>query len=189
MPRWGARSGVIPGAFGIDRRTFDDIDRIVRDLDQNLKAFHQGENLLIHLLAKTQQGVAQAKSRGMVDPSGQAGKAWGIPVRRISEDYYKGWKIKKIAHGIWMTYNDSREAFFIEFAINPRATGAVRRPILKMSAVATLRFIQRTRLVERFTASTIGATRNQKGQYRSFGARMSGSQLLGVVGPEGRLPG
>ena len=189
MPRWGARSGVVPGAVGIDRKTFQDVDNIIRDLEYNQKAFKQGENLLIHMLAETQKGYAQMKSRGMVDPSGVAGRPWGIPVRRISQAYYKGWKVRRIGPASWMTYNDSREAFFIEFAINPRVTGAVRRPILKMSAVATLRFVQRTKLIERFAKSTIGATRNQRGQYRSFQARMSGSSLLGVIGPEGSLPG
>ena len=188
-PRWGARSAVLPGAVGIDRKTFRDLDNLIRDLEYNQRAFKQGENLLVRMLAMTQKGIAQQKSRGMVDPSGVAGRPWGIPVRRISQAYYKGWKERKIGHASWMTYNDSREAFFIEFAINPRVTGAVRRPILKMSAVATLRFVQRTKLIERFAASTIGATRNQRGQYRSFQARMSGSLLLGVIGPEGNLPG
>jgi len=189
MPRWGARSAVLPGGMGINRRTFIELDNLIRDLEYNRKAFRQGENILIHMLAKAHQGIAQRKSAGMVSPSGEAGRPWGIPVRRITGAYYRGWKVRRLGHAMWMTYNDSREAYFIEFAINPRATGAVRRPILKMSAVATLRFVQRTRLIERFTKSTIGATRNERGQYRSFMARMQGSSLLGVAGPQGTLPG
>lgn len=214
MPRWGSRSAALPGAVGIDRQTFRDLDNLVEDLKYNQRAFQQGENILIRMLAETQKGIAQRKSAGPVGTMSSTGtssshvggtrsgilgtktgttlpggRPFGIPVRRITGEYYRGWKVRKIAPAMWMTYNDSREAFFIEFGINPRVTGAVRRPILKMSAIATLRFIQRTKLIERFAKTTIGATRNQRGQYRSFQARMSGSTLLGVIGPEGNLPG
>lgn len=189
MPRWGSRSASVPGAVGLDRKTFIDLDNLIRDLEYNKKAFARGENILIHMLAKAHQGLAQQKSRGMVDPTGKAGRPFGIPVRRIKSAYYQGWRVRRIGKAAWMMYNDAREAYFIEFGINPRATGAVRRPILKMSAIATLRFVQRTRVIDRFAKSTIGGTRNQRGQYRSFSARMEGSQLLGVIGPEGSLPG
>lgn len=116
-------------------------------------------------------------------------RAFGIPVRRITGAYYAGWKVRRIGPSMYMTYNDSREAYFIEFGINPRATGAVRRPILKMTAIGTLRFIQSTRLIERFTEATIGSKRSKRGQYQSFLARMAGSNMLGVIGPKGKLPG
>lgn len=186
------------------RAHFQDVDGLMEDLRMNQRMFARGENLLVRMLAMTHMSLAQQKSRGPVMPglrqhgpsrSGTGvmaypgGRPWGIPVRRITGAYYAGWKMKRIGPSMYMVYNDSREAFFIEFGINPRATGAVRRPILKMTAIGTLRFIQRTRLIERFAKTTIGSTRNTKGQYQSFMARMSGSNMLGVIGPQGKLPG
>jgi hypothetical protein len=175
--------------IGISRGMIHDMDGLMEDLRFNQKQFRTAEDLLVRMLAMLHKGLAEQKSRGMVTPTGVGGAAWGIPVRRISGAYYEGWKVRRIGPSMWMTYNDSREAFFIEFGINPRSSNAVRRPILKMSSIATLRYIQRTRLIEKFAKATIGSTRNTRGQYRSFMSRMAGSSLLGVVGPSGSLPG
>jgi hypothetical protein len=93
--------------------------------------------------------------------------AWKIPVRRITQRYYKGWKVRRLAPGAWILYNDSREAYFIEFGIHPRGkfssiektkAGAsphgyfvkrVRRPIRKLSLMKTLRFMDQSRAGER----------------------------------------
>jgi hypothetical protein len=192
----------------ITRAHFRDVDGLVEDLRFNQRMFARGENLLVRMLAMTHVSLAQQKSRGPVvqgqrrynAPRGKAHifgtksgfqgpKPWGIPVRRITGAYYEGWKMKRIGPSQYMVFNDSREAYFIEFGINPRATGAVRRPIMKMTAIGTMRFIQRTHLIERFAEATIGGTRNKKGQYQSFMARMQGSNMLGVIGPKGKLPG
>lgn len=184
----GSGTSRMRNAGALSPLIFEDVDELLSNLRYMSKQWRQAENLLIRMMAAAHKGLAEQKSRGMVVQDYRQGRPWGIPVRRISEDYYRGWKIRKVAPGMWMTYNDAREAYFIEFGINPKATMTVRRPILRMSAIATLRFLQRTRMLERFTGATIGARRNQRGQYRSFMARMMGSALIGVTGPTGHLP-
>jgi hypothetical protein len=85
--------------------------------------------------------------------------AWKIPVRRITENYYNGWKVKRIAPSLWALINDSREAFFIEFGIHPsgmrvegkggkyylKGSRRVRRPIRKLSLKRTLAFVDQSR--------------------------------------------
>src|SRR5687768_1276522 len=144
--RWGKRAAVIPGAYGISRQTFNELDRAIDAMKQIPRNFDRGMNVLVHLLAMSHKGVAQRMSRGTVSPTGQAGMPWAIPVRRISRDYYEGWYVKKIGPQMWAMGNDSREAMPIEFGINPFAPDAVPRPILKTSGIETIRFISRTRV-------------------------------------------
>lgn len=189
LPRWPARSSSIPGAFQVNRKLFNELDDHIRSLQTGSRQHDDAMDLLTRLLAMTHKGFAQAKSRGAVSPSGSAGRPWVIPVRRITQDYYRGWIVRRIGRGAYLVTNLSREAVFIEFGINPRVPeDAVRRPIMKMSAVATLRFVQRTQISQRFAQGTFGSLRSNKGQFRSFAARMAGSSVLGVVGPQGRLP-
>lgn len=85
--------------------------------------------------------------------------AWKIPVRRITSRYYKGWQVRRLAPGVWLLENTSREAWFIEFGIHPRsirATGQgtiydarVRRPIRKLSLIKTLKLMDQSRAGER----------------------------------------
>ncbi len=79
--------------------------------------------------------------------------AWTIPVRRITQDYYHGWKHKKLGNARYMVYNASREAYFIEFGINHQATGLVgsngvrvrvRRPVMKLAVIKALNFARAT---------------------------------------------
>lgn len=80
--------------------------------------------------------------------------AWKIPVRRITGAYLAGWKVRHIGVGIWETYNDSREAYFIEFGINHRGTGLtstgglvrIRRPVLKLSVMQAVAFARGTKM-------------------------------------------
>jgi hypothetical protein len=65
----------------------------------------------------------------------------------------------------WQLYNDSREAYFIEFGINPHSYRRVRRPIRKLSLMRTLRFAQGTGVYHRIWAQIYlpGGPRRTKG--------------------------
>lgn len=101
-------------------------------------------------------GFAQQRSRGFLDPREQNPQwAWKVPVRRISGQYLLGWKVERIGMGHWRTYNDSREAYYIEFGINHEGTGVkgaqgtrvrIRRPILKLSVMDTVAFVRATEM-------------------------------------------
>jgi hypothetical protein len=190
--RWG-RPATIPGAFGITRQMFNDLDNLIRGFQDFPEAHNRATDTLVHLLAMTQKGFAQKMSRGVVTPNGQAGMPFTIPVRRLTMGYYHGWFVKRLGHAQWYLGNNSREAMPIEFGVNPRALAdAVPRPILKNSAIETLRFVARTRINERFAADILGPLRNPRGQYRSFDQRIR-PFLLNLAGrmpagPQGRLP-
>lgn len=193
MPSWPARTAVVPGAISISRESFEEIDTLIRSLRTGSQEFIYAMDTAAQLMTKAIQGRAQYYYRGpQADPRdvrrGQgAGRAFTIPVRRITGKTYQGWTVRRIALGIWELFNEERGAYMVEFGI-VRGGGGVRRPILKMSAVSTLRFIQRTNFANRLMADTFGSLRNNRGQFRSFSARMAGSSLLGVVGPTGNLP-
>jgi hypothetical protein len=101
-------------------------------------------------------GYAQQRSRGFLDAREQNPQfAWKIPVRRISGAYLLGWKVEHAGMGHWRTYNDSREAYYIEFGINHEGTGVtgpqgtrvrIRRPIMKLSVMDTLAFVRETEM-------------------------------------------
>jgi hypothetical protein len=79
-------------------------------------------NLLIQQMALVNQGYARKMAYGPLDPGAKdPGLAWRTPsqgIRRITERYYLGWKVKQIGYAHWRLYNDSREAYFIEFGIS-----------------------------------------------------------------------
>lgn len=126
------------------------------------------------LMAHTTQGHALRYYRGSQAPGGRAGT---VPVRRITGRSGAGWRVRRVAPGSWEVYNEERGAWMVEHGI-VAGGGGVRRPILRMSGVATLRFIQRTRFAERIMGETFGSLRDNKGRFRSFTARMQGSNLL-----------
>jgi hypothetical protein len=90
-------------------------------------------------------------SFGPYDPGQQSSAAaWKLPVRRISNAYYLGWKVRSLGYAHWQLYNDSREAYYIEFGINWRGAGRrVRRPVRKMSLRRTLDFMRTTQAFHR----------------------------------------
>jgi hypothetical protein len=116
-------------------------------------------DILCRFMALVNQGIAQEMSYGAYDPQQRnPSQAWRIPVRRISQRYFYGWRVKRVGLGVWMLYNDSREAFYIEYGIhqNPR-TGQVsgrrvRRPIRKLSLKRTLEAMMRTQAYHRVWA-------------------------------------
>lgn len=152
--------------FRIHPSIFQEIDDWIRAAEMSGQSVRFGMNVLTSLLARTNQAFAQEMSRGPLDPrASKPSQAWQIPVRRITSRYYRGWKVRRLAPAVWMLYNDSREAYFIEYGINHVGQGntvtyrdgrtyiksgrRVRRPIRKMSLIKTLRFIDSTRAGER----------------------------------------
>ena len=180
----------IPGAFGIERRTFDELDQLIRSLRQGSREWNSAMNAATRLMAHTTQGHA---IRYMSGPSvgARSPSDFSIPVRIITGRTRAGWRVRRIAPGAWEVFNEERGARMIEFGI-VAGGGGVRRPVLKMSGVATLRFIQRTRFAERMMADTFGNLRNNKGHFRSFENRIRPMELMfagrRVSGPTGRLP-
>lgn len=152
--------------FRINPRIFDEIDDWIRAAEISGQNVRFGMNVLTSLLARTNQAFAQEMSRGPYDPQERKpDAAWKIPVRRITSRYYQGWKVRRLAPAVWMLYNDSREAYYIEFGINHvghgttvtyrdgrtyiKGSARVRRPIRKMSLIKTLRFVESTRVNDR----------------------------------------
>lgn len=147
--------------FRISPDTFDAFDDWIRAAQATSRNAQYGVNALVMLLARTNQAFAMQMSAGVIDPRMRnKAAAWKIPVRRITSRYYKGWKVQRLAPGVWMLYNDAREAWFIEFGIHPtgstRSTERgtlynvrVRRPIRKLSLIRTLKFADQSRAGER----------------------------------------
>lgn len=145
--------------FRISPETFNEIDDYIRACDQSGRNVTFGINALVMLMARTNQAFAMEMSAGPLDPRMQnRAAAWKIPVRRITSRYYKGWKVQRLAPGVWMLFNDSREAYFIEFGIHPsgfkvegrggryymKGSPRVRRPVRKLSLKRTLRFVDQS---------------------------------------------
>jgi len=113
------------------------------------------DRLAAHM-AMTNQAFSRKMSFGPYDPTGMnTALAWRTPdqgIRRISQSYYLGWKMKKLGRGWFRVYNDSREAYFIEFGISTVGFGGqrrvpsrrIRRPVRKLAMVKTLRFMEKT---------------------------------------------
>jgi hypothetical protein len=131
---YSTRQGIV-----ITDQFFRDVNNFIRDNESSMRRFNYGMDFLVQLLARTAHGYAQKLSAGPVDPQGRRRDlAFQLPVRRITGRYYFGWKIKKISMGIWLVYNDSREAYFIEYGIHPSGR-RVRRPVSKLTALKVAR--------------------------------------------------
>lgn len=106
---------------------------------------------LVKLMAILNQGVAREMSWGVSDPQEKnPSAAWRLPVRRISGRYYMGWKVRSVRQGVAELYNNSREAYFIEFGINWLGAGRrVRRPIRKLSLNRTMKLMMTTQAYHR----------------------------------------
>jgi hypothetical protein len=109
-------------------------------------------NELVFHMALVNQGIARKMSFGPFDPSqSNPNLAWRTPeegIRRISQRYFVGWKVKQIAPAVWQLYNDSREAYYIEFGIHT-SLHRIRRPVRKLSLRRTMEFILTTGVYHR----------------------------------------
>ena len=152
--------------FRIGEETFEHIEQWIDAAEASGRNVRFGMNALVMLMARTNQAIAMEMSRGPNDPQERnPSAAWKIPVRRISSRYYKGWKVRRLAPGVWMLFNDTREAYFIEYGINHvgggmtvtyrdgrtyiKSSRRVRRPIRKMSLMKTIKFMDQTRTGDR----------------------------------------
>jgi hypothetical protein len=139
----------------VDKATLNGLESYIRwcedEVPRNIPIYMMQ---LVYRMALINQGEARKMSYGVHDPSQrQPDQAWRIPVRRISERYYLGWKVKEIRDG-YMLYNDSREAYYIEFGINWLGAGRrVRRPIRKLSLRRTMDYMASTQAYHRIWAN------------------------------------
>lgn len=147
-----------PGSFfGFDPRSLDEIADLVRWAESDVpRLVPKLMNKLVMYMSLYHQGEARKMSFGPYDPNQRnPSLAWRTPqegIRRISENYYLGWKVKSEGPGIWRIYNDSREAYFIEFGISMVGWGAnrhvpqgrIRRPVNKLSGRRTIEWALKT---------------------------------------------
>ena len=102
-------------------------------------------DVLVNMMALVNQSIARKMSFGPYDPTGmKTDLAWRTPdqgIRRITQNYYLGWKVRKLGFGDYLLYNSSREAYYIEFGISQVGFGGtrsvprrrIRRPVSKLS--------------------------------------------------------
>ncbi len=188
--------------FVISERTFKDIDDWIRAAEASGRNIRYGMNVLTMFAARTDQAFSQQMSRGPLDPREQnPGAAWKLPVRRISGRYYAGWKVKRLAPGAWIVYNDTREAYFIEYGINhvgstyvggrggrvyAKNSRRVRRPVRKLALLKTLRAMDRANVGHRvwegifspFRGPRYGGSRGAPGSAGDFVQSMPGMRFI-----------
>lgn len=175
--------------IGITRQSYANIERFIDDNKRSIVKAHQGIDMLAQTMVMTIKGFAQAKSAGPVAANKRSNPAlaYRIPVQRITGRYFAGWTQRRVRSGHWIIYNDAVEAYLIEYGIYQR----VRRPILKMSLIGMLRFVQTTRTGDRFFDWVL-APRRKQGRFQSFNSRLGGTNTIGgpfMNGPHGSLPG
>jgi hypothetical protein len=168
---------------------FAAIERFIKDNSESRDKVNQGIDLLVRSMAMITLAYARQRSAGPVAPRRRSNPALAnrIPVQRITGTYYAGWQIRRLGLARWLVFNDSKEALLIETGMFQR----VRRPILKLSIISMLKFMEGTRTEQRFVDSLIRPRRNALGQYAaiSIGQRLMGTQTLGgLAGPVGKLP-
>lgn len=182
------------GLIQIDKKFFDALEEYIL-WSEGVPARHEkAMDVLVRFMALTNQGIAQRMSAGPYDPHQRRPElAWRVPVRRISERYYLGWKVKRLRPNVWMLYNDSREAYFIEFGISRVGWGVdrdvpvnrIRRPIRKLSLLRTLDALMRTRVYHRVWADIYRNPRSGRAARAGFTQIVQapgGAHSIGRVG-------
>lgn len=133
------------------KETINGIETAIRWAESEVpRQLYTGMLQLTQIMAFVNQAAARKMAFGPSDPTQrQPELAWRIPVRRISGRYYTGWKVRPIRDG-WQLYNDSREAYFIEFGINWLGGGRrVRRPVQRLSLKKTMDYMASTQAYHR----------------------------------------
>lgn len=183
--RGSARSDAMPNqSFAISRKTFENLEQWIEDNRFSAAKGVYGLQLLTRLCILVVKAEAQRRSFGPVAARHRSNPAlaYKIPVQRITGHYFAGWMVRKTPRG-WMIYNDEIEAYLIETGMFMR----VRRPVLKMSVIGMLRFIQTTRTAERFVDWMFLPRRDPRGRFQSFNARVAPTVSV-MAGPQGKLP-
>jgi hypothetical protein len=178
--KW-ATGHTLPNQFAISRRTFESLEQWIRDNEASAVKARTGLDTLVRLCILVVKAEAQKRTMGPVAPGRRSNPAlaYRIPVQRITGRYFAGWTIRRMRFGAWMIYNESRAAYVVEFGIGQR----VRRPILKMSVIGMLKFVQTTRTAERFAEYIMAPRRSPQGRFRSFDARVGGLVVGMGAGP------
>lgn len=149
--------------FTIDRKWVEEIDQYIRDLEAVGRRVPMAMEALVQIMARVDRAFSQEMSRGPSDPQRRHPEwAWKVPVRRISSRYYQGWKLRRVAPGVWHVYNDSKEAYYIEYGIHTSAA-RVPRPIRRRALLRTLLWMDQTRAGERVWEFTFGPMRAHRG--------------------------
>jgi hypothetical protein len=184
-----------PFAFKFTRSTFASIENAIADNRASVAKMNAGIDLLVRGCILIVKGGAQTRSAGPIAPRKRSvpALAFKIPVQRITGAYYAGWTQRRLGNGHWVVYNDTVEAYLIEYGIHQR----VRRPILKLSVLGMYKFLQTTPTINRFMDWVIAPRRDSRGRFQSFQARMAGTTTIsegagatisGLAGPQGNLP-
>lgn len=144
------------------------------------------DNYIAMYCAALSGSYAQKYSAGMHRHPDDTTRSWRMPVPRVTEQYFRGWKVQKIRNGVWMLTNESREAYFIEYGIhrNPH-TGEVsprriRRPIFKLSLLRTIEHLQTTAIAHRIWQDVLVPKPGEPGRRTTKLTWMS--QPSGVMG-------
>jgi hypothetical protein len=125
---------------------FDQIENLALDVKAASQNVHPAMDMMAEIMANVHHDYARIMSLGPIDRlMTRPQLAWKIPVRRITQRYFNRWQVKRVGHGAWFSFNDSREAFYIEFGIHTSGR-RVRRPIRKLATIKTLRFVQSTKV-------------------------------------------
>jgi hypothetical protein len=177
-----------------DAETFNGLEEAIRwaenEVPRNLYTYM---NDLVFHMALVNQGEARKMSFGPSDPGGHnSSLAWKLPVRRISQNYYLGWKVRQLRPGVWQLYNDSREAYFIEFGINwMGGNRRVRRPIRKMSLRRTMEIMMTTKAFHRIWVDIYANPKYGRHRGRGFYQIVQSPGMGSFSGPMPgrRLPG
>lgn len=190
------------GVFRISDETYNEIEEWIQAAESVGSSVQYGIQALAELLAYTNMAFAQELSAGFVDPQARnPDAAWQIPVRRITSQYFKGWKVRRVAAGTWALMNETREAYFIEFGINHvghtkvitykggkaylRVPRRVRRPIQKLSLMKTMNFAEQTDASGRIWSQIFAPF--QPGR-RMYGSRAGGNRAGQFVGENVQSP-
>lgn len=177
--------------LSVDKDTINGLEGMIRwaevEVPRQARA-HVGD--LAHRLALVNQMYARKMSFGPHDPyQRRPDEAWRPPgqgIRRISQAYYFGWKVANSGPGWWTLYNDSREAYFIEFGIHT-SNRRIRRPVRKLSQIKTLRYAMTTHAYHRVWSDIYLGPRRGRG--RKIGGFTQTIQSPGMGSFEGPMLG
>lgn len=168
-----------------DRETIDGIEDAIRWAEDEVPGNLRREmDRLVYAMALANQAYSRRMSFGPLDPGGKRTElAWQLPVRRITESYYLSWKLRRVSPAVYQVYNDSREAYFIEFGINWLGAGRrVRRPVRKLATIKMMRYMQSTSAFHRMWVDVFRSRKHHAGFtqiIQSPGLGGMGSMMLG----------
>lgn len=163
-----------PGSRGfvtLTQETFNALDDYVAWCENvSRKKLYEADAFVARFLAMLSGSYAQKYSAGMKRHPDDSSRAWAMPVPRITNRYFMGWRVERLAHSTYILTNDSREAFFIEFGIHRNPTTGqvaprrIRRPIFKLSFLRTVEFIQGTTFAHRLWTDILVPRPGQPGR-------------------------